>query len=131
MTEQAKLTREKIGEIFDEEYKRLFADELMHNTTRDVAIETALRCIALRVLDAPASAEPVAWQDVHDRTNLYYRKPVQGDVRPLYAAPPADSVTVPTRVSGLRLCPVCKVVPGSLYECARNPCALAAAPKEK
>jgi hypothetical protein len=31
--------------------------------------------------------EPVAWQGVHDKTDLYYRKPVQGDVRPLYAAP--------------------------------------------
>ncbi|CAB4159327.1 hypothetical protein UFOVP707_79 [uncultured Caudovirales phage] len=34
-----------------------------------------------------AQQEPVAWQDVHDHTNLYWRKPPQGDVRPLYAAP--------------------------------------------
>ena len=33
--------------------------------------------------------EPVAWQDVYDKTDLYYRKPVQGDVRPLYTTPPA------------------------------------------
>jgi len=33
--------------------------------------------------------EPVAWQGVHDKTDLYYRKPVQGDVRPLYTTPPA------------------------------------------
>ncbi len=52
-----------------------------------------LRTLANRVdtLQAERAAadskdEPVAWQDVHDRTNLYYRKPVQGDVRPLYAA---------------------------------------------
>jgi len=33
--------------------------------------------------------EPVAWQGVHDKTDLYYRKPVQGDVRPLYTTLPA------------------------------------------
>ena len=33
--------------------------------------------------------EPVAWQGVHDTTDLYWRKPVQGDVRPLYTTPPA------------------------------------------
>ena len=43
-----------------------------------------------------AANEPVAWQDVHDHTNLYYRKPVQGDVRPLYAAP-----TAPTGAEGV------------------------------
>jgi hypothetical protein len=32
--------------------------------------------------------EPVAWQGVHDQTDLYYRKPLQADVRPLYTAPP-------------------------------------------
>lgn len=31
--------------------------------------------------------EPVAWQGVHDQTDLYYTKPVQADVRPLYTAP--------------------------------------------
>ena len=31
--------------------------------------------------------EPAAWQGVHDQTDLYYTKPVQADVRPLYAAP--------------------------------------------
>jgi len=31
--------------------------------------------------------EPVAWQGVHDQTDLYYTKPTQADVRPLYAAP--------------------------------------------
>ena len=36
---------------------------------------------------ARQKAQPVAWQGVHDKTDLYYRKPVQGDVRPLYAAP--------------------------------------------
>lgn len=37
---------------------------------------------------SPAS-EPVAWMDAHDHTNLYYRKPTQVDVVPLYAHPPA------------------------------------------
>ena len=31
--------------------------------------------------------EPAAWQGVHDQTDLYYTKPVQADVRPLYTAP--------------------------------------------
>ena len=31
--------------------------------------------------------EPVAWQGVHDKTDLYYRKPPQADVRPLYTTP--------------------------------------------
>jgi hypothetical protein len=35
----------------------------------------------------PVQAEPVAWQGVHDKTDLYYRKPAQADVRPLYPAP--------------------------------------------
>jgi hypothetical protein len=32
--------------------------------------------------------EPVAWQGVYDKTDLYYRKPPQADVRPLYTTPP-------------------------------------------
>lgn len=36
---------------------------------------------------APQQAEPVAWQGIHDPTDLYYRKPPQADVRPLYASP--------------------------------------------
>ena len=31
--------------------------------------------------------EPVAWQGVYDPTDLYWRKPPQTDVRPLYTAP--------------------------------------------
>ena len=34
-------------------------------------------------------SDPVAWMDVHDNTNLYYRKPQQVDVVPLYTHPPA------------------------------------------
>lgn len=33
------------------------------------------------------AGDPVAWQGVHDQTDLYYTKPLQADVRPLYAAP--------------------------------------------
>jgi len=52
--------------------------------TADTAI-TALR-------DRLAQTEqgPVAWQGVHDHTDLYYRKPPQADVRPLYINPPAQ-----------------------------------------
>jgi hypothetical protein len=37
---------------------------------------------------AEPEQEPVAWQGVHDTTDLYWRKPMQGDVRPLYTHPP-------------------------------------------
>ena len=36
---------------------------------------------------AEPAVEPVAWQGVHDSTDLYYRKPPQADVRPLYTSP--------------------------------------------
>jgi len=39
---------------------------------------------------AAKEPEPVAWMDAHDSTNLYYRKPPQGDVIPLYFAPPKE-----------------------------------------
>ena len=45
---------------------------------------------AIDALKAQAQ-EPVAWQEIHDNTCLYYRKPVQGDVRPLYTAPPPSA----------------------------------------
>ena len=36
----------------------------------------------------PAVAgEPVAWMGTYDKTDLYYRKPPQADVVPLYATP--------------------------------------------
>jgi len=45
---------------------------------------------ALRTALAANEPEPVAWMDAHDSTNLYYRKPPQGDVIPLYFAPPKE-----------------------------------------
>ena len=46
--------------------------------------------VALRTaIEQAEKQEPVAWQGLHDQTDLYYRKPVQGDVRPLYTTPPA------------------------------------------
>ncbi len=47
--------------------------------------------------NTPATSvqEPVAWQGVYDKTDLYYRKPVQGDVRPLYTTSPAAPVQEP------------------------------------
>jgi hypothetical protein len=36
---------------------------------------------------ALAQQEPVAWMGAHDKTDLYYRKPPQADVIPLYTAP--------------------------------------------
>jgi hypothetical protein len=55
--------------------------------------------ISLRTAIAEAEKqEPVAWVDVHDYTNLYYRKPAQVDVVPLYygpATPPAAPLQEP------------------------------------
>jgi hypothetical protein len=36
----------------------------------------------------PEQAQPVAWMGAHDKTDLYYRKPPQADVIPLYTTPP-------------------------------------------
>jgi hypothetical protein len=51
-------------------------------------------CYAPKVIPALRQAieqaekqEPVAWVDVYDYTNLYYRKPAQVDVVPLYYGP--------------------------------------------
>jgi hypothetical protein len=44
------------------------------------------------------TGEPVAWQGVHDPTDLYHRKPPQADVHPLYRAAspqPAEPPRVP------------------------------------
>ncbi len=51
---------------------------------RRIAAIAALRL----AIEQAERQEPVAWQGVHDTTDLYWRKPVQGDVRPLYTAPP-------------------------------------------
>jgi hypothetical protein len=50
---------------------------------------TSKECYVCASPKYAAQQEPVAWQGVHDKTDLYYRKPVQGDVRPLYTTPPA------------------------------------------
>jgi hypothetical protein len=42
---------------------------------------------ALAALKQPEQ-EPVAWQGVYDKTDLFYSKPPQADVRPLYTHPP-------------------------------------------
>lgn len=54
----------------------------------DIGIKSDKAITALRTAIAEAkSVEPVAWQGVHDKTDLYYRKPPQADVRPLYTTP--------------------------------------------
>ncbi|WP_270175161.1 hypothetical protein [Diaphorobacter sp. ED-3] len=51
-------------------------------------IEAAKAALAAQAQEAaPVAQEPVAWQGVHDQTDLYYTKPLQADVRPLCAAP--------------------------------------------
>jgi hypothetical protein len=52
-----------------------------------------------------AAEKPVAWQGVHDHTDLYYRKPPQADVRPLYTTPLMAQPAVPlTREQVKGLC---------------------------
>lgn len=43
------------------------------------------------VMGIAPDRKPDAWQGVHDKTDLYYQKPVQGDVRPLYATLSAET----------------------------------------
>ena len=52
----------------------------------DDAIGVARRTLRTRL--AQPEPEPVAWQGVHDQTDLYYRKPLQANCTPLYTAPP-------------------------------------------
>jgi hypothetical protein len=61
--------------------------------------------------------EPVAWQGVHDQTDLYYTKPLQADVRPLYAAPqPAPVAQEPIEVHE----PKCPALIGDACTCDRH-----------
>ena len=39
---------------------------------------------------AQPEQDPVAWMGAQDHTDLYYRKPPQADVIPLYTAPPQE-----------------------------------------
>jgi hypothetical protein len=61
---------------------------------------------ALRTaIEQAEKQEPVAWQGVHDHTDLYYRKPPQADVRPLYTTPLMAQPAVPlTREQVKGLC---------------------------
>jgi hypothetical protein len=58
--------------------------------------DNAYQCERDALRTAIEQAEkPVAWQGVHDHTDLYYRKPPQADVRPLYTTPPVAPVQEP------------------------------------
>ena len=49
---------------------------------------TIARAVLAKWGTPPAVAgEPVAWMGTYDKTDLYYRKPPQADVVPLYATP--------------------------------------------
>ena len=67
----------------------LEALELTYNVT-SVHCDTQWNTItALRAALEQQEQKPVAWQGVHDNTDLYYRRPPQADVRPLYTHPDA------------------------------------------
>lgn len=66
----------------------------IHSTT--VALQAARD--ALKSLPAQ---EPVAWMGAHDHTDLYYRKPPQADVIPLYTSPPAQRKPLPEDYTAL------------------------------
>ena len=67
-------------EALEEAHPKPYNESVISHVEAITAIKQALA--------APVQ-EPVAWQGVYDKTDLYYRKPVQGDVRPLYTTPPA------------------------------------------
>ena len=49
---------------------------------------------------SPAVArEPVSWMGTHDKTDLYYRKPTQADVVPLYDHPQPTTQAAPAPLS--------------------------------
>lgn len=87
-----RVAEQAMNHITDEQIaaavRPLYADD----TAASMGLADDIRTVrAVLALQPSASAEPVAWQDVHDRTNLYYRKPAQGDVRPLFAHPPVTA----------------------------------------
>jgi hypothetical protein len=68
----------------------LYALTYIHAETsqeEDDLIEKAITALRTAIAEAEKQ-EPVAWQGVHDQTDLYYRKPPQAGVRPLYTTPP-------------------------------------------
>jgi hypothetical protein len=78
-------------ELFLKEIHPGKADALRERVTKSIEAITSLR----QAIEQAEKQEPVAWQGVYDKTDLYYRKPVQGDVRPLYTTPPAAPVQEP------------------------------------
>lgn len=77
--------------------------ELPADYTGPAWIEGQVRSLYARTAPQPQpKQEPVAWQGVYDPTDLYWRKPPQTDVRPLYTAPQPQPKRRVTYV-----CPVC------------------------
>jgi hypothetical protein len=88
----------------------LFDDELAAITALRQAIEqveqapicahgvSKLKCDFCK---QPEQAQPVAWMGAHDKTDLYYRKPPQADVIPLYTAPPQRKPLTPPQIHEL------------------------------
>jgi hypothetical protein len=96
-----------------ERHKPKISEGSLPVLTHDAAI-TALRAAIEQ------SEKPVAWQGVHDYTDLYYRKPPQADVRPLYTAPRQEQYDQ----TSLELCETCgwkAMIPGEgCLVCARQ-----------
>jgi len=86
------------------EVMRQALEALEHEANR--GNDNAYQCERDALRTAIEQAEkPVAWQGMHDHTDLYYRKPPQADVRPLYTTPLMAQPAVPlTREQVKGLC---------------------------
>ena len=105
MTEQLAAMRQALNKAFqlgqrywswaDSEYSSHWKKADAAKAEFDKLIEDTIRT-AIEQAETAQGQEPVAWVDVHDYTNLYYRKPAQVDVVPLYYAPPAQEFVCST-----------------------------------
>jgi hypothetical protein len=87
-------------------------------------VEIAPKAITALRAAIEQAEKPVAWQGVHDHTDLYYRKPPQADVRPLYTTSPAAPRQDHYDQTSLELCKECgwrAMIPGDgCLVCARQ-----------
>jgi hypothetical protein len=86
------MTKDEALDLAMEALEHMLEDAKQERLTVEYWNECVDAITAIKQARSAPVQEPVAWQGVHDKTDLYYRKPVQGDVRPLYTTPPAAPV---------------------------------------